>query len=81
MPYYLVTFTVPQQLRLIIRSNQKVLYALLLQHSAAALLEVGRDHKDLGAELRLMAVLQTWTRDLPFHTVERSLGHKCRLTL
>ena len=67
VPYYLVTFTVPGQLRVLIRSNQKILYALLLQHSAGALLDVGRDHKDLGAELGLLAVLQTWTRDLRFH--------------
>jgi hypothetical protein len=67
VPYYLVTFTVPQQLRKVIRSNQKILYALLLTQSAAALLEVARDHKDLGAKLGLMAVLQTWTRDLRYH--------------
>lgn len=67
VPYYLVTFTVPQQLRPLIRSNQKLLYALLLQHSAGALRDVGRDHKDLGAQLGLLAVLQTWTRDLRFH--------------
>ena len=67
VPYYLVTFTVPCQLRALIRSNQKLLYALLLQHSAGALRDVGRDHKDLGAELGLLAVLQTWTRDLRFH--------------
>lgn len=67
VPYYLVTFTVPQQLRTIIRSHQKTLYPLLIRHSAAALMDVGRMHKDLGAELGLLAVLQTWTRDLRFH--------------
>jgi len=67
LPYYLVTFTVPKQLRALIRSHQKLLYALLLRHSAGALLDVGREHKDLGAELGLLAVLQTWTRDLRFH--------------
>ena len=67
LPYYLVTFTVPQELRALIRSHQKILYALLLRHSAGALLDIGRDHKDLGAELGLLAVLQTWTRDLRFH--------------
>ena len=67
VPYYLVTFTVPQQLRALIRSNQKVLYALLLRHSAGALRDVGRQHKNLGAQLGLLAVLQTWTRDLRFH--------------
>lgn len=67
VPYYLVTFTVPEQLRRIIRSHQKSCYALLLRESAGALQDVARAHKDLGAELGLLAVLQTWTRDLRFH--------------
>lgn len=67
VPYYLVTFTVPEPLRRLIRSHQKVFYALLLRESAGALLEVGRDHKDLGAQLGLLAVLQTWARDLHYH--------------
>jgi hypothetical protein len=67
VPYYLVTFTVPAQLRQLIRSNQKALYPMLLRESAAALRDVARQHKDLGAEIGLMAVLQTWTRDLRYH--------------
>jgi len=67
VPYYLVTFTVPEQLRQIIRARQKICYALLLRQSAGALLDVGRQHKDLGADLGLLAVLQTWARDLRFH--------------
>lgn len=67
VPYYLVTFTVPEQLRPTIRSNQKLLYPRLIREAAYALLDVGREHKDLGAELGVLAVLQTWTRDLRFH--------------
>lgn len=67
VPYYLVTFTVPAQLRRLIRSNQQSLYALLLRESVAALADVAREHKDLGAEIGCLAVLQTWTRDLRFH--------------
>lgn len=67
VPYYLVTFTVPQQLRNVIRTNQKLCYPLLIREAAYALLDVGREHKDLGAQLGLLAVLQTWTRDLRFH--------------
>jgi Putative transposase/Transposase zinc-binding domain len=67
VPYFLVTFTVPAQLRQLIRSNQKSLYALLLRESAAALADVAREHRDLGAEIGCLAVLQTWTRDLRFH--------------
>ena len=67
VPYYLVTFTVPAQLRKTVRSQQKILYALLLQESAAALSDLARDHKDFGAQIGLLAVLQTWTRDLRYH--------------
>ena len=67
VPYYLVTFTVPEQLRPIIRSNQKILYPLLIREAATALLDVGREHKDLGAQLGVLAVLQTWAHDLHFH--------------
>jgi hypothetical protein len=67
VPYYLVTFTVPSQLRPLIRSSQKALYPILLRQSAAALADVARDHKDLGAQIGILAVLQTWTRDLRYH--------------
>ena len=53
--------------RQVIRSNQKDLYPLLLRESAGALRDVARDHKDLGAQIGLLAVLQTWTRDLRYH--------------
>ena len=67
VPYYLVTFTVPAQLRQVIRSHQKDLYPLLLRESAGALRDIARDHKDLGAQIGFLAVLQTWTRDLRYH--------------
>ena len=67
VPYYLVTFTVPEPLRSLIRSRQKILYPELLRQSAGALADVARAHKDLGAELGVLAVLQTWTRDLRYH--------------
>jgi len=67
VPYYLVTFTVPAQLRQVIRSHQQDLYPLLLRESAGALRDIARDHKDLGAQIGFLAVLQTWTRDLRYH--------------
>jgi len=67
VPYYLVTFTVPAQLRPILRSHQQRLYPLLLREAPEALREVARQHKDLGAQIGLLAVLQTWTRDLRYH--------------
>lgn len=67
VPYYLVTFTVPEQLRSFLRSHQKLLYPLLIRESAGALLDIARHHKNLRAHIGLLAVLQTWTRDLRFH--------------
>lgn len=54
VPYYLVTFTVPEALRAWLRSHQKAGYALLLRESASALQEVAGVPKYLGAQLGLL---------------------------
>jgi hypothetical protein len=67
VPYYLITFTVPEKLRPWLRSHQKEGYAALLRESAATLQDVAANPKYLGAELGLLAVLHTWGRQLQFH--------------
>lgn len=67
VPYFLVTFTVPAELRDLIRARQRDLYALLFRESAATLQEVAAHEKHLGAELGLLGVLHTWTRQLIYH--------------
>jgi Putative transposase/Transposase zinc-binding domain len=67
VPYFLVTFTVPEQLREPIRAAMKPWYGALLKESAGALQDLAADPKHLGAELGLTALLQTWTRDLRYH--------------
>jgi hypothetical protein len=67
MPYFLVTFTVPEPLRAVIRSHQRELYAALFRESAATLQEVAAHPKHLGAELGMLGVLHTWSRQLIFH--------------
>ncbi len=67
VPYYLITFTVPEQLRPWLRSHQKEGYALLLRESAATLQEIAAHPKYLGAELGFLSVLHTWGRRLQFH--------------
>jgi hypothetical protein len=47
--------------------NKKLLYHLLLQTSAATLLEVARDPKHLGAEIGFFGVLHTWNQKLEHH--------------
>jgi Putative transposase/Transposase zinc-binding domain len=67
VPYFLVTFTVPEPLRQPIRSARKLWYGALLRESAGALQDIAAQPKYLGAQLGLLCVLQTWTRDLRYH--------------
>ena len=67
MPYFLVTFTVPEQLRRIIRSHPALFYPLLFHQSAGALQDVAARPKHLGATLGFLGVLHTWTRQLEYH--------------
>jgi hypothetical protein len=67
VPYFLVTLTVPAELREPIRAAQKLWYGALLKEGAGALQDLAAQPKHLGAELGITAVLQTWTRDLRYH--------------
>lgn len=67
VPNFLVTLTVPEQLREPIRAAMKVWYGALLKAGAGALQDLAADPKHLGAELGITAMLQTWTRDLRYH--------------
>jgi hypothetical protein len=67
VPYFLVTLTVPAELREPIRAAMRLWYGALLKEGAGALQDLAADPKHLGAELGLTAVLQTWTRDLRYH--------------
>ncbi len=65
--YFMVTFTVPQELRFIIRSNQKLFYSILFQAASEALKELLTDPKYAGGESGFTAILHTWTRQLIYH--------------
>src|ERR1035437_6884656 len=67
VPYYLVTFTVPEGLRSWLRSHQRLGYALLLRESAGTLQDVASQPKYLGGEVGCLSVLHTWGRQLQFH--------------
>jgi len=67
VPYFLVTFTVPEGLRHFIRSHQQIALDLLFAASAQALQDLARNPRRLGAELGMLGVLHTWSRTLVFH--------------
>lgn len=67
VPYYLITFTVPEGLRAWLRAHQKLGYASLLKESAGTLQDVAARPKYLGGELGFLSVLHTWGRQLQYH--------------
>lgn len=67
VPYFLVTFTLPQPLRSLARSQQKSVYNLLFRSAAESLQQLAQDSRFVGAQIGMVGILQTWTRDLRYH--------------
>ena len=65
--YFLVTVTLPGDLRGVARSHQKLVYDLLFRTSAAAMQHLARDPRFVGAQLGMVGVLHTWGRNLVYH--------------
>jgi hypothetical protein len=65
--YFHLVFTLPAELREVVRSNQTALYGVLFQAAIAALTKLGLDRKYLGGKLGMVAVLHTWTRAKEYH--------------
>jgi hypothetical protein len=67
VPYVMVTFTVPSELRELFKKHQLICYDLLFQESSGTLMEIAADPRHLGVEIGLTGVLHTWKRDLGYH--------------
>ena len=67
VPYFLITFTIPAELRDVARANQRQVYTAMFRASAAALQQLAADPRFLGGQLGMLGVLHTWTRDLRYH--------------
>jgi hypothetical protein len=65
--YFMVTFTLPYELRALAKANQKKIYSLLFQCATSTIKDFGLNDKTLAAELAMTAVLHTHTRKLDYH--------------
>lgn len=65
--YYMVTFTLPYELRPLVWQNQRVLYSVLFSCASTTLKDFGLNPKHLGAEIGMTMVLHTHNRKLDFH--------------
>ncbi|MCU7861527.1 MAG: transposase [Candidatus Thiodiazotropha sp. (ex Lucinoma kastoroae)] len=65
--YFLVTFTLPAQLRSLAWQHQHRIYAALFRAARETLRQFGLNPKHLGAERGMTAVLHTHSRRLTYH--------------
>jgi ribosomal protein L37AE/L43A len=65
--HFLVTFTLPEELRRVARSNQKSVYSILFRASSEALQKLAADERFVGGRCGMVGVLHTWTRALIYH--------------
>jgi hypothetical protein len=67
VPHFLLTFTLPAELRKLAFGHQKDAYGALLRCAAASVIQLAADPRWLGAKPTLLAVLHTWTRAMLYH--------------
>ncbi len=66
--HFLLTFTVPEQIRPFIRRHQRLAYSALFAASAEAIKTLTTDPRFIGADRPgFFGVLHTWGRQLPYH--------------
>jgi hypothetical protein len=65
--YFLLTFTLPAELRPVARSHQRTVYDIMFRASSEALRALASDNRYLGGRIGMVGVLHTWSADLLFH--------------
>lgn len=67
VPYFLVTFTLPYELRYLAYGHQKTMYSTMFHCAAEVLKQFAANPKHLGAQIGMSMVLHTHARDLSYH--------------
>jgi len=66
--HFMITFTVPEQIRFFIRSNQRAAYDALFKASSGAMKKLVPDEKYMGGDMPgFLGVLHTWGRQIQYH--------------
>ena len=61
--YYHSVTTVPHEMHGVCRQHKAIVYGILMREAAASMQKLCKDEKYLGANIGIMEVLHTWTRD------------------
>ena len=65
--YFMVTFTLPYELRALAWHNQKIIYSIMFECIKSTLKDFGLNPKNLGADLGMTGVLHANSRRLDYH--------------
>jgi hypothetical protein len=66
--YFMLTFTLPSELRPLARSNQRIVYEAMFKASSEAMMVLASDSKHIGCDKAgFFGVLHTWGRDMYYH--------------
>jgi hypothetical protein len=65
--YFMATFTLPYELRVLAWDHQTLVYNILFTCASSTLKDFGLNLKNLGASIGMTAVLHTHTRRLDYH--------------
>lgn len=64
---FMLTFTLPAELREVARRHQELFYNLLFRATAAATQKLALDPRFVGGRIGMVGVLHTWGRNLSYH--------------
>ena len=67
VPYFHIIFTIPGELRRLVRSYAKSLLPIIMRESAHSIKELAADPKYVGGKVSILSVLHTWSRTLGYH--------------
>jgi len=67
VPYFHIVFTLPDTLNQLCLHKDKEVYNILFQSAWYVLNTFGHDHKWLGAQMGMIAILHTWGQKLSLH--------------
>ena len=67
VPYFMVTFTLPYELRSLAYRNQRSVYSIFFSCVVSTLKDFGLNPNNLGAEIGMTMVMHTHSRRLDFH--------------
>ena len=66
--HFMITFTMPKQIRRFIRSNQRICYEAMFAASSRTIKKLSQNKKYIGGDLPgFFGVLHTWGRQMPYH--------------